>query len=553
MYPLRMKSFYPSFRTRIFIFYIIFGLTPMLIISYYSFNTASKSILEISQNQISELVKNIASQTDDFYKKTVDDIKQLSENPLIQLAFLQFYYGQRMDAVRDRLSIYRTNSETYHKISLYNKELSEIISVPQEDIPSVEITKGVLAEALNKDFSTLSSDKYIYILKRVYDFENSTAPVGVIIFQIENRKFTRFLENIVFSEDTVKLITSKAGTIYSRNTLKEHIRYGYFKADVKSLDWIIAVNLPESFLFKNITKLKNKTLLFVFTTTILALLAAVYFTDKLMTPIKKVIKGTKEFAKGNFNYRIDIRRGREIKMLADSFNNMAENIEKRQNELIQTNKLAALGLLSAGIAHEVKNPLAAIKTTAQVIQKKSTGNDVILGLSTSIVQETDRLSGTVSDMLNFARPNPANIEIFNIRDAVEYVINMLHKEFLEKNIKINTDIDNIDIKADVGQFKQIILNLVINAVRAMDKKIGIINIYTEKKKYLNLIIEDNGRGISEKYLSNIFDPFFSMTPDGTGLGLSVVFTLLKQNNMDIDVSSEENAGTKISIIIKEVV
>lgn len=524
----------------------------MLVISYYSFNAAAKSILRISENQISELVKNIASQTDDFYKKTVDDIRQLSENPLIQLAFLQFSYGQRMDAVKDRLSIYRTNSETYQKISLFNRELSEILSVPQGDVHSTEITKGVLAEALNKDFSIFSSDKFTYILKRVYDFEDVVSPVGVIIFHIENSKFTRFVNNISFSEDTVKIINFGEKVIYSHNSLKQNIRYGNFKAKINTLGWTISVYVPESFLFENITKLKDKNLIFVFTTTIFALIAAIYFTDKLLSPIKKVIKGTKEFAKGNFNYRIDIKRGREIKTLADSFNKMAENIEKRQMELIQANKLASLGLLSAGIAHEVKNPLAAIKTSAQVIQKKVIGNEILSGLAISIVQETDRLTKTVTDMLNFAKPKPANVEIFSIKDAVDYVINMLHKECIEKNIKLNSAVEDIKIKADLSQFKQIILNLVINSIKSINKKIGIINIYNEIESNLTIVVEDNGIGISEKHMPNIFDPFFSMTPDGTGLGLSVVFTLVKQNNMEISVSSEENVGTKVMIIVKEV-
>jgi signal transduction histidine kinase len=305
--------------------------------------------------------------------------------------------------------------------------------------------------------------------------------------------------------------------------------------------------VPESFLFSKINTLKEKTLLFVFTVTLFALIAALYFAEKLITPIRKVIKGTVEFAKGNFKYRIDIKRGREIKMLADSFNKMAEDIEKRQEELIQVNKLASLGLMSAGIAHEIKNPLAGIKTTAQLLLKRNT-NDPNNVLIQSIVEETDRLNRTLKNMLNFAKPTSANIEKISLKQSVEYAINLLKKEVEGKNIKFNVEVEDVYVVVDKDQMTQIFFNLILNAIQSIDKKIGMINIFTETNTSLiKIIIQDNGKGIDSANLNRIFDPFFSLNPDGSGLGLSVVYNLLKQNNIEIKIDSELGVGTKITL------
>jgi signal transduction histidine kinase len=541
-----MKNFYPSFKTRIIIFYIVFGLIPMLLISYQSFNEASKSILEISRNQTSQLINNIASQTEDFYKNIVSNIRQLSENPLVQLSFLQFSYGQRMDTVKDRLILYRANSNIYKSILLYNKEATLILSIPGNELP-ITLSHGVVANALNNDFSTYSDSSSVYFLKRVYDFEDLTSPVGLLVFQVDNSKFTRFIETLNLTDKTVKTIKNQENTIYKKNDLESALKYSYFESFVPSLNWTISIYVPESFLFKNINTLKGKTLLFVFSVTMLALLAALYFTEKLIKPIKKVIKGTKEFANGNFKYRIELKRGKEIKMLADSFNKMAENIEKRQLELIQANKLASLGLMSAGIAHEIKNPLAAIKTTAQLLLKRK-GDEASYQLLESIVEETDRLNRTLTDLLNFAKPNPAKISDIELHDVLNYTLNLLGKEIEKHGIKFNIDVEKVTVMADKDQLTQILFNLILNAIQSIDKKIGIINIYTEKlENGLFLIIQDNGKGIDSKHLDKIFDPFFSMNQGGTGLGLSIVYNLIKQNNMEINIDSKLNVGTKVTL------
>ncbi|MCB4203990.1 HAMP domain-containing histidine kinase [Deferribacterales bacterium Es71-Z0220] len=542
-----MKNIYPSFKTRIILFYIIFGLIPMLLISYHSFNAAAKSILEISHNQTSQLVNNIAAQTEDFYKNTVSDIYQMSENPLVQLSFLQFSYGQRMDTIRDRLILYRANSNIYKSIFLFNKNNTLILAIPENSKNELTIGSGNIAESLNTDFSTFIDSDNIYLMKRVYDFEDLSSPVGLLVFQIEKRKFFRFIDRLKLTDEDVKLIHSNGELIYKNNEISSSLTYKHFQSNVPSLNWTYSVYVPESFLFSKINTLKEKTLLFVFTVTLFALIAALYFAEKLITPIRKVIKGTAEFAKGNFKYRIDIKRGREIKMLADSFNKMAEDIEKRQEELIQVNKLASLGLMSAGIAHEIKNPLAGIKTTAQLLLKRNT-NDPNNVLIQSIVEETDRLNRTLKNMLNFAKPTSANIEKISLKQSVEYAINLLKKEVEGKNIKFNVEVEDVYVVVDKDQMTQIFFNLILNAIQSIDKKIGMINIFTETNTSLiKIIIQDNGKGIDSANLNRIFDPFFSLNPDGSGLGLSVVYNLLKQNNIEIKIDSELGVGTKITL------
>ncbi len=542
-----------SFKWRILLFYLFFGLMPMLIISYYSFASASKSISKITERQLTALVERISQQTFSTYEKIKDDIFQLAQNPLVQLSFLQFSYGQRMETVRNKLGRHRSNSD-YDSIALYTLNgqiiVKSFLSQPNENFNS-KIFKKVLTD----DFvvlEKLNSDKIIF-LKRVFDYEDETSPVGILSIEVNLSKFIKFVKEINIGEGVIKSITTEKNKIIykSQNSLLSDT-YKMFSSKVPVLNWTISLSVPNSILLKDIIELKNKSIAFSILVAIFALISAVIFIDKLMSPLRKIIDGIKQFASGKLEYRINMKKGKELKLLSDAFDNMAENLQKRQNELIQANKLASLGLLSAGIAHEIKNPLAGIKTSIQV-QLMKTDDKVIKELSEGILEEVDRLNKIISDLLNFSKPSPSDIKKCSLIKTVEHCLNLIKKDLKDKNITLVNKTEDYPIFVDKSQLRQILLNLLLNAINAVEKDTGVITVSSgiNKDGLVYLTIQDNGKGIPENKINQIFDPFFSLSHKGTGLGLSVVFSLLMQNKITHKIESKENIGTKFTLIFSE--
>jgi signal transduction histidine kinase len=291
--------------------------------------------------------------------------------------------------------------------------------------------------------------------------------------------------------------------------------------------------------------MRFNNLLYVFFGVFSVALAGYYISRRLTVPINQIVEGTREFASGNLEYRLNMTKGCEIKKLSDAVDQMAEELMQRQNELAQANKLASLGTMSAGIAHEIKNPLAGLKTSSQTI-KMMAKDESLQKVAGNLESEVDRLSQIVNNLLDFAKPQNSVKTKFPLNEALNKSLSLINNELKKKSVQ--TEIKNCDIEvyADKGQLVQVLINLLLNAVSAIEHKNGQIVISAEKEgRFTTVRITDNGSGIAEKDIDKIFDPFYSLSKKGTGLGLSVVYSLLRHNEISINVESEVDIGTTI--------
>jgi len=544
-----------SLKWRILLFYFMFGFTPLLTISYISYDTASESLSQMTGRQISQLMERISQQTEASYQKARDDIFQLSQNPVIQLSFLQFSYGQRMETLKERLAVYRSNSDTLDTIALFTPEGDSVLSSPQE-LGSLKylLTREELKEAYGDNFSIkqhLAGDKKKVVLyKRVYDYEDEATAIGLLVFVMSVHVFTDFIDHVDVAEGMEKEVKSSDGKLvygFSESD-RRYSSYREYSTHVRGLDWDIRLKIPEQSLLKDIIALRNTSLVFAIFIGSIAFISAIFFVKRILTPVRQIINGTKRFSEGDLDYRINMSYGKEMRTLADSFDNMAENLKERQNELVQANKLASLGLMSAGIAHEIKNPLAGIKTSIQVI-KRRVRTEANHQLADGIIEEVDRLNKIVSDLLNFSKPTPANMVEYDLGKISKHCFQLMNKDI---NVKIIDNTQKCIVMVDPAQVQQIMLNLMLNALAAVSVDTGVIeiSIYKSCEKAV-LEIKDNGRGIPEGKLDKVFDPFFTMTAEGTGLGLSVVFALLRQNGIRHEIESGENSGTVFRLIFTD--
>jgi len=232
-------------------------------------------------------------------------------------------------------------------------------------------------------------------------------------------------------------------------------------------------------------------------------------------------------------------------------------INDLNEEVARHKRLAALGKLSAGIAHEIRNPLSSIRGLAQFVYNSFSKTDERKEDLNAIIQEVDRLNKLVVQVLDFAKLKKPNLTRFSLNDLIRKITELFKLEIKDKQIKFSLELspDISKIQADEDQVRQILMNVIINAIQAIPKK-GEIKIKTEKtllkgEPAIKLIIEDSGIGIPEKDFTQIFDPFFSTKDKGSGLGLSIVYKLIEAHQGEIKVESKEGEGTKFVIFLPQ--
>ena len=240
------------------------------------------------------------------------------------------------------------------------------------------------------------------------------------------------------------------------------------------------------------------------------------------------------------------------------------NIYKIQEEILRMDRLVSLGRLSSGIAHELRNPLAGIKTTAQALGEEMSEEDPRREYLYRITKEIDRLNELLKTFFSFAKQQNLNLVPCHIKDIINEIIPFLIKEIADKGIRF---VENYHpkipyIKVDKNQMHQVFLNLFLNAIQAMpdggELKIDVNPFVSQtgdgsKQHLIKAVISDQGRGIPPDLIERIFDPFFTTKPKGIGLGLSIVYQIIKKHGGTIKVESRWEKGTSFIITLPEIV
>lgn len=242
---------------------------------------------------------------------------------------------------------------------------------------------------------------------------------------------------------------------------------------------------------------------------------------------------------------------------------IVEDISKRmqmEKEIRRLDRLSSLGELSAGIAHEVRNPLTGINSNAQLLYESVNDNEFFRKPIENILIGVKRIDKIVSDVLNFARPKQTVLSRCALNEIVSHTVRLFASECRQKKVRIEmkTAGNFPDLNLDISQIEQVLINLILNALQATPEggKIMLnLSLCNEKQtlkgesgQFIELSISDNGSGMAPDVLDKIFDPFFSLRSDGTGLGLSISHTILTEHNVGIEVNSKPGEGTTFSLM-----
>jgi two-component system NtrC family sensor kinase len=272
-------------------------------------------------------------------------------------------------------------------------------------------------------------------------------------------------------------------------------------------------------------------------------------------PVRQLVKATKIVADGNLDYKIIKLRNDELGTLGQAFNEMTGKLVTSQRQLHQSDKLASIGRLTAGIAHEINNPLTGVLSYSSILLRRNDINVEVKNDLEVIVRESKRCREIVKRLLDFARQEPPKKTDVNINEVITRTISILSNELNLKNISVQiySAGDLPAIRADTNQLQQVFINLLVNAADAIGEKGGKISVSTDRdvlngKECITVKVRDFGCGIPREILSKIFDPFYSTKgTKGTGLGLAVVWGIMEKHSGKIEVESEVGKGSTFTV------
>jgi two-component system, NtrC family, sensor kinase len=286
--------------------------------------------------------------------------------------------------------------------------------------------------------------------------------------------------------------------------------------------------------------------------------------QRILVPINKLVSASEDVANGNLDANVEITTNDELQVLAESFNEMALALKRRDDQfknfatqrIMESERLALVGQLSANIAHELNNPLQGIVTFSHLLLEDSNCDDATTQFSLEkIVGQANRCRDIIRGLLDFSRQRKPDKTLCDVHEVIHECVSLVEHQALFHNIEVIKHFqDDLPMAIiDASQIERVFINMIINAAEAMDGDghLSISTRYSKRRDCIELAFSDTGSGIHEEDLKRIFDPFFT-TKDighGTGLGLAISYGIVKSHRGTIDVESKVGQGTTFIIAL----
>ena len=409
-------------------------------------------------------------------------------------------------------------------------------------------------------------------------------------------------KEMLFRQATFDL-GGKSGVIDFSDSDSEALFYSTEKyassVEYESPKWWIVVAQGKRDALSNLSKLKNNVIYILIISFFLVILVSIFVSKSIVKPVQTLIQGMARVSDGDLSYKTNVKSRDEIGLLEVAFNDMLMRLNKahqelqsktvelhdafnrisllnitlekrveertkelreKQHQLVQAGKLAAIGQLGAGVAHELNNPMAGILGYAQlmleIVSRKDLKIEDVSAFKKFLQRIEDgslRCKEIIQNLLQFARKSSEEVVSVNVNNIVEDTLSLIEHQLLVNKIEViknlTTDIKQVD--GNHVQLRQVFTNIIINAQQAMPEGGQLFISTRNENDSVGIEFKDTGCGIPEEYKDRIFEPFFTTKMDwkGTGLGLSICYDIIKNHNGNIEVDSRLGKGAVFTIIL----
>ncbi|HDH00788.1 MAG TPA: sensor histidine kinase, partial [Nitrospirae bacterium] len=315
------------------------------------------------------------------------------------------------------------------------------------------------------------------------------------------------------------------------------------------------IGIREDSLSRTLAKMRYLTVPVIMAVILLAVIASFILSRLITNPLNKFVEFTKLLGQGEFGVKVDVPYGDEIGYLARNFNTLSMQLKSAKEKmeeaytythLLQAEKLSSIGQISAGLAHELKNPMTTLKMMFQAFKEQP---DMTKEDAEVINNEIEKIDKILTNFLGFVKQKGFHFSRVDLNALIDRVLSLATFDIGSAGIVVQKDLLEAlpAVKADRALLEQVFLNLVLNAVQAMPGG-GEIRISGKSDdRFAEVMIWDKGVGIPSDIRSKIFDPFFTTKDEGTGLGLSIAYNIIKSHGGNLFFNSNEGAGTVFTV------
>jgi len=394
---------------------------------------------------------------------------------------------------------------------------------------------------------------YIYCLSRDGVMQIHPTAEGKNLIEAQDSDGRKFIAEMIHNKDGWIRYPWKNAA--DKKVRMKIVRYRYYKP----WDWIVAVGSYEDEFYQPANDLKWRiTMHVLLLPLVVGLIAAllVFLASKVLTdPIARMITVIRRVKQGRLDEQMPVESRDELGELAIAFNRMTRMLQKNkelESALAQQGKMASLGVLSSGVAHEINNPLGVILGYAGYLEKKIPEGDPNFTFIHEIKRESKRCKKIVQDLLSYSRTPKPILESTDIPQLLRQIIDFAsnHTDLYHVTIKQELAGDIPKIQADGDQLRQVAINLLLNAGAASPKDSELrVSAKLEDETWVRIEFSDSGEGISDENLEKIFEPFFTTKARGTGLGLAITKQIIEMHRGKISIDSVSGQGTTVIILL----
>jgi two-component system NtrC family sensor kinase len=598
-----------SITIKLLLFVLPLVCIPIAIVGYFSYQASVDSVTRLSREEQILQAKAAAAEINTIFESCCRDLETMVEFIIRDLRYKNtFPFDTHEESDREKiLRLFRdfgSRSPYYIRFRLLDSLGKEVLTPRLEGLDTHisrqspetslwgSIGNGEKSCRVSRITYSALYQRFIVQFSRFLPYSDNGRPVTALVIDVDFDKVIELVNDIRIGKHGYAFLVDQSGrtiahpfikpyeydlTKYEDPRLREFIvdiitgesgwrtYYDDFGekaaafAHVPATGWSLAVSIPIEEFKREAKAIRARVLELVLAILIVAGAGVGILSYQLLKPVKRLVVATEQMAGGDLRQAIPVRSRDELGTLTRSFNRMVRNLRKIQTELIRSEKLISLGRLSAGVAHEIRNPLNAMKGAIVYLQKRRSEDSVIHEYTQLILEEINRLNEFVTDFLYFAKQSPPNRVPTDFNELLHNALNLLDEDFRTKGITVsfqaNSSLPHLEI--DPYQMEQVFLNLFVNAVHAMPNG-GTLTVSATLQKDVRkgittskavIEVKDDGIGISQEHLKSIFDPFFSTKETGTGLGLPISLGIIEGHGGTMQILSKEGEGTTVIVAL----
>lgn len=571
--------------TRLIVSYVGLGALPLVVVSLFLISLTQDTVKTYIFQRNTEIARRASNEINLFIKEplTVLQTSVLSRDINEMDPFTQSFLINRLKADNPifRKIFIMNDSGIVTVTTRFGEESSDFSNEPffQTSINGEESISDV--------YFTPSRFPLLLISEPIRKFNRV---VGVMAAEIDLNHIWTLVDNITIGETGFAMLLSSRGQIIAHREKEKVLKkedfshYPFFKelqaghsgitrieegdqrniivyVPIPQLGWglVVQQSLKEAFTLAH--QMRSRVYWFVAITTLIAVILGVLSVQRLTRPLGILVKGVREYEKGNLQHRIEMKSRDELAELAQEFNSMANSLLVNQKKLRRMERIAALNRFASLVSHEVRNPLNSMNINMQILKRMIHRDDISpdrkIKYLDVIASEINRMNDMVTNFLTIARPPELHLVPSNMHDILEEVLLMQEARAAEQGVVFRRSFtaEQVCGMFDHDQMKQVFHNIIINAMDAM-KDGGELSILTSvitkiigetNHRFLKMEFHDTGKGIPAEIANEVFEFYYTTKQAGTGVGLAIAKQIIEGHRGIIYIESEPGKGTSVII------